>query len=199
MRLRRLSGNTSLGSALASRRDITSKSNASPNPVPTAAFRCLALRPASERSKSALSMSDSLSTSRSRSLRNPAAFCFCTALQAWRSRRAGSAASQSASSPSTLTAARVRRRLSASDLSASDLSVALASRPAAWSQSAASVPLAPPDTRTRISCSSRSTCLRMRSASLPRAAVASAASIRPESDCTNSLSVGLATSSSGKS
>ena len=204
MRLRRLSGKASFGSALDSMRDIASKSKASPKPDPTAAFRCLALRPASERSKSALRMSESFCTTRSRSLRKRSHFCFCTAAHACCSRREGNAASQSASSPSTLTAARARRRLSSIDLSAPDLSVPdlsvlLPRRPAALCQSAESVPLAPPAASVRISCSSRRTCLLMRSPSLPRAATPRAPSMSPDSDCTNSLSARSATSTSGKS
>ena len=93
-------------------RDIASKSIAPANPGPIVACSRSAATPRTDFSTSACRIADSFRMSRCRRWRNCADFADCAASQTWRSSRGGSAASQSASSPSTFTAARSRRWLS---------------------------------------------------------------------------------------
>jgi hypothetical protein len=162
MRCRRCAGIAAFGAALVSTRAIASKSNIAFCAPPIAVFRLSALRPASERTKSARRMSESFTMRRRMSPASFCAFASCATRHAWANSAPGIAASQSITSPSTLSAARARLRLFCRFSSPR-----VAMRPSAFSQSEASEPRAPSATSERIARSSRMTCRLTRSPSSP--------------------------------
>ncbi len=195
MRRRRAAGSSSLGTLRATSRDITSKSKVSRWVPPSEARRASGRCPACEWMNAARRMSESLIISRSTVVLNALALRACAPFHTWSSTRAGMARSQSRTSPSSCS-------FSAMCVStpSADGSPGVARRGAASAQSSVSLPLAPAASSTRISRSSRSTCLRSRSPSSPRGAIScSTSSTTDESERSVPAPEPRSTSTSGKS